>query len=373
MYKAKVVSLFSGIGGLDLGFIREGFDVIWANDNDSHTWNTYQHNHPNTTLDKRSIINVPSQDIPQCDVIIGGPPCQSWSVAGSNRGIKDPRGKLFYEYMRVINDVRPKMFVAENVEGILRKTHLAEFQNIIFSFRKLGYTVTYQKLNAVNHNVPQERVRVIIVGVRDDVGQKFVYPDSHTPSPTLEDAIGDLRKLKIQDVKRTDVVSNNNIDSYLDDSWSSQFMSRNRVRSWGEPSYTIPATGRQIPMHPQAPKMVKVGENVFKFVDDATAPYNGAQLYRRFTIHECARIQTFPDSYKLLFDRVDKGYKMLGNAVPVNLASAVARSMMQALNSEPCPSPSPSPSPKPKKINICVKTKVKVAIKAKITINLSPK
>jgi DNA (cytosine-5)-methyltransferase 1 len=332
----KTVSLFSGIGGLDLGFIQEGFDVIWANDNDSNTWDTYQYNHPTTTFDKRSIVNIPSTDIPSCDVIIGGPPCQSWSVAGSNRGAKDPRGKLFYEYLRVINDLRPKIFVAENVEGILRKTHQVEFQNIISSFRQLGYDVTYQKLNAAHYNVPQERVRVIIVGIRNDIqpiDKKFTYPIAHGSSPTLTDAIYDLRQCNIRNVKRTDIV--NDIDAYLDDSWSSQFMSRNRVRSWDEASYTIPATGRQIPIHPQAPKMIKVTANEFKFDADTLLPHNGSHLYRRFTVHECARIQTFPDSYKLIFDRVDKGYKMLGNAVPVNLASAVARSITDILNGSP--------------------------------------
>jgi DNA (cytosine-5)-methyltransferase 1 len=328
----KTVSLFSGIGGLDLGFIQEGFDVIWANDNDPDTWDTYQHNHPSTPFDKRSIINIPSKDIPVCDVIIGGPPCQSWSVAGSNKGAKDPRGKLFYEYLRVIEDLRPKIFVAENVEGILRKTHQTAFQNIISCFRQLGYDVTYQKLNAVNYNVPQERIRVIIVGVRNDINKKFVYPAAIMPMPTLTNAISDLRSRSILNIKRTDIVSNNNIDIYLDDSWSSQFMSRNRVRSWDESSYTIPATGRQIPIHPQAPKMIKINTDKFDFVVDAKIPYNGAHLYRRFTIYECARIQTFPDNYKLIFNRVDKAYKMLGNAVPVNLARSVARSVNELLS-----------------------------------------
>jgi DNA (cytosine-5)-methyltransferase 1 len=96
----QAVSLFCGIGGLDTGFVNSGFNIIWANDNDPSTWATYRDNHPKTVFDRRDITKIPSTDIPNCDLIIGGPPCQSWSAGGSNRGVKDRRGKLFYEYLR---------------------------------------------------------------------------------------------------------------------------------------------------------------------------------------------------------------------------------------------------------------------------------
>ena len=108
----RVVSLFSGAGGLDKGFEKAGFDIIWANEYDSSIWETFEYNFPNTYLDKRSIRNVPSIDIPECIGIIGGPPCQSWSEAGALRGIEDERGQLFYEFIRILRDKKPLFFLA---------------------------------------------------------------------------------------------------------------------------------------------------------------------------------------------------------------------------------------------------------------------
>lgn len=118
----NIISLFSGAGGLDLGFQKAGFSILWANEYDKTIWETYEKNH-STHLDKRDIRNIPSSDIPDCDGIIGGPPCQSWSEAGAGRGIDDNRGKLFYEFIRILNDKRPKFFVAENVSGMLADLH----------------------------------------------------------------------------------------------------------------------------------------------------------------------------------------------------------------------------------------------------------
>ena len=115
----RVVSLFSGAGGLDKGFEQAGFDIIWANEYDSTIWETFQYNFPDTFLEKRSIRDVPSTDVPDCIGIIGGPPCQSWSEAGSLRGIDDARGKLFYEFIRILRAKKPLFFLAENVEGML--------------------------------------------------------------------------------------------------------------------------------------------------------------------------------------------------------------------------------------------------------------
>jgi DNA (cytosine-5)-methyltransferase 1 len=98
----KIVSFFAGAGGLDLGFKKAGFDVIWANEYDKEIWETYEKNHTDTILDRRSIVNIPANEIPNCDGIIGGPPCQSWSKAGAARGIKDKRGQLFYDFIRIL-------------------------------------------------------------------------------------------------------------------------------------------------------------------------------------------------------------------------------------------------------------------------------
>lgn len=105
-----IVSFFAGAGGLDLGFQQAGFNVIWANEYDKEIWETYENNHPNTILDKRSIVDIPENEVPDCDGIIGGPPCQSWSGAGAARGIKDKRGQLFYDFIRILEAKQPKFF-----------------------------------------------------------------------------------------------------------------------------------------------------------------------------------------------------------------------------------------------------------------------
>ena len=127
--------MFSGAGGLDKGFEKAGFDIIWANEYDSSIWETFEYNFPNTYLDKRSIRNVPSIDIPECIGIIGGPPCQSWSEAGALRGIEDERGQLFYEFIRILRDKKPLFFLAENVEGMLAQRHSEALTNIKKLFR----------------------------------------------------------------------------------------------------------------------------------------------------------------------------------------------------------------------------------------------
>ncbi len=149
----KLLSLFAGCGGLDLGFKNAGFDIVWANEYDSTVYPTHKLNFPNTKLDTRSILDIPSSGFPKdVDGVIGGPPCQSWSEAGKGLGINDNRGKLFYEYIRVIKNVKPKFFVAENVAGILHNKHKDVVKNIIEEFKSLGYNVMilmFQKIGCV--------------------------------------------------------------------------------------------------------------------------------------------------------------------------------------------------------------------------------
>lgn len=173
----KIVSLFSGAGGLDKGFEQAGFDIVWANEYDSTIWETFEHNFPNKVLDRRSIRDVPSDDIPNCIGIIGGPPCQSWSEAGALRGINDSRGQLFYEFIRILRDKKPLFFLAENVEGMLAQRHSEALSNIKKLFKESGYNLSFRLINANNYNVPQDRKRVFFVGYRSDLNLKFEFPE----------------------------------------------------------------------------------------------------------------------------------------------------------------------------------------------------
>lgn len=332
----KLISLFSGAGGLDLGFKRSGFDVVWANEYDKSIWKTYHENHSDSELDTRSIVEVKSSEIPvktdELTGIIGGPPCQSWSEAGASRGIDDDRGQLFFEFIRILRDKSPKFFLAENVSGMLSKRHSKSISNIVQMFQESGYNVDYKLLNSKNYETPQDRKRVIFLGFRKDLNLTPSYPEKISPPPTLKDAIWDLKDsaLPAREKNKTNgddcIIPNH---EYMTGSFSSMYMSRNRVRSWNEQSYTIQAGGRHAPIHPQAPKMKKVEKNKRIFVEGKES------LYRRLSVRECARIQTFPDDFIFHYDKVADGYKMIGNAVPVNFAYHLGKHVMKILNDEP--------------------------------------
>lgn len=324
----NIISLFSGAGGLDLGFKKAGFNIVWANEYDRSIWETYEKNH-SSLLDKRSITEIDSNEIPDCDGIIGGPPCQSWSEAGSLRGINDKRGQLFFEFIRILKDKKPKFFLAENVSGMLAEIHSNSLNNIKALFKESGYNLSFALLNAWDYNVPQDRKRVFFIGYRNDLGIKFEFPAPIYKKLLLKDSIYDLKDNVIPAIEKNytngDLCSVKNHE-YMIGSFSSIYMSRNRVRSWEEPSFTIQAGGRHAPIHPQAPKMNFIEQNKREFVKGKEL------LYRRLSIRECARIQTFPDDFVFHYKLLSDGYKMVGNAVPVNLAYSLANKIYSDLS-----------------------------------------
>lgn len=321
--KYSLVSLFSGAGGLDKGFHNEGFEIDWANEFDKSITPTLRLNFPATEVDKRSIVDIPSYQIPDAVGVIGGPPCQSWSEAGAGRGLDDSRGQLFLEYIRVIRDKKPLFFLAENVSGMFSVRHMASINFIFGEFEKLGYHFTHKLLNAHDFGVPEDRKRVFFIGYHKKLGKKFVFPDSipQTEKKYLKDAIWDLQTTAVPAAMFNKTnggklkIANH---EYMTGGFSTIYMSRNRVRSWNEPSFTIQAGGRHAPIHPKAPKMKFIEQNKRIFVPAKE------KLYRRLSVRECARIQTFPDDFRFTYEYVSDGYKMIGNAVPVKLAEVLA-------------------------------------------------
>lgn len=322
----KIASFFSGAGGLDLGFSNAGFDIIFANDNWEGCWETFEKNHK-IEINKKSITDINPNEIPEVIGFIGGPPCQSWSLAGMMKGINDPRGRLFYDYIKLIQAKKPLFFLAENVAGILSPTHKLEFLKIVEAFKNIGYNVSFQLLDTQYYGVPQERKRVIIVGYHEKLGKSFEFPKASLSRLTLKEAIKDLPEpLHAKEFNKTngsDLKIPNH--EYMNGGFSSIYMSRNRVRSWNEPSFTIQAGGRHAPIHPQAPKMIFIDANKREFVKGSE------HLYRRLSVRECARIQTFPDDFIFYYNDVADGYKMIGNAVPVKFAEAIAQKIMEDL------------------------------------------
>lgn len=327
----KIISLFSGCGGLDLGFEQAGFEIALANEYDPAIWRTFEANHPKTKLIKGDIRKIEARDFAHdVDGIIGGPPCQSWSAAGSLKGIEDARGQLFYDYIRILQEVKPKFFLAENVSGMLASRHTKSVENILNLLQTSGYDVSLTLVNAKDYGVAQERKRVFYIGFRAELGIDFTFPEGSTKDDskklTLRDVLSDLQESAVPALEKNyhnpEAINNN---EYFVGSFSTIFMSRNRVKGWDEQAFTVQASGRQCQLHPQAPKMVKYGTNDCRFV----AGYE--HLYRRMTIREVARIQGFPDSFKFIYDRVDDAYKMIGNAVPVNLAYEIALAIQKTL------------------------------------------
>jgi len=319
----KIASFFSGAGGLDLGFTNAGFELAYANDNWKGCWETFENNH-GIKIDKRSIVDVKAGEIPDIVGFIGGPPCQSWSEAGAQRGIADKRGKLFFEYIRLLRDKKPLFFLAENVSGILHAKHKEALKTIIQQFKDAGYIVRYALLNAKYYGIPQDRKRVFFVGYHKKMNKSFSF-FANTKIITLKDAIWDLKDnaKPARDKNKTNgnlAVANH---EYMNGGFSTIYMSRNRVRGWDEQSFTIQAGGRHAPIHPQAPKMEFIEKNKRRFVPGKE------HLYRRLSVRECARIQTFPDTFIFKYNSIADGYKMVGNAVPVDLAKILADHIYQ--------------------------------------------
>lgn len=323
----NVVSLFAGCGGLDLGFEKAGFNIIWANEYDETIHETYRLNHPNTILNTSDIRTLTGADIPDCDGIIGGPPCQAWSEGGKRLGIEDPRGQLFLDYIRIVKDKKPKFFVIENVQGILEEKHKESLDSFMEMLTEAGYRITFELLNAADYKIPQDRFRVFFIGIRKDLKNKYVFPDAASTNViTLKQAIGDITE-EPRFYNNEPVVGHHptrmNHDVYTGP-YDAKYMGRNRVRSWDEPSFTMQAQARNAPQHPQAPKMTFVSPSQRMFAKGFE------HLYRRLSVRECARIQTFPDSFKFIYSDVKDGYKMVGNAVPPRLAWYLAVQMRQA-------------------------------------------
>ena len=300
MREFTAISLFSGAGGLDMGFENACFKTIWANDFEADACKTHE-NWSKAKVVCGDIAKVKASDIPDADIILGGFPCQGFSLSGP-RKIDDSRNVLYKHYVRIVKAKKPLMFVGENVKGLLTMGNGTIIDAIIHDFSNCGYNVFYKLLNAKYYEVPEDRERVIIVGFRKDLGiNSFEYPFPRRFIVPMKEAL-----LNIPEPGP---------DEVCNASYSSRYMSRNRKRNWDEVSYTIPAMAKQVTLWPGSPDMTKVDKDLWKFGDDG--------ITRRLSWREAAAIQTFPPDLEFYGDLTSK-YKQIGNAVPVKLAEIVA-------------------------------------------------
>lgn len=331
----KVVSFFAGCGGLDLGFEQAGFHVVWANEFEPHCRATYVRNHPNTEFVLGDVCEIDPDTIPDCEGFIGGPPCQSWSVGGKQKGLDDERGQLFLKYIELINIKKPKFFVIENVKGMLDDKFNGVFEDFVNRLDNAGYDVKWTLLDAVNYRIPQNRERVFFVGFRKELKVKFSFPEPTCDEPvTLEQAIGDIKEepnllsgCKINIPNQGDHTSQKHYNhDVLTTKFGSFYYRGNRRRGWKQPSFTINATADFAPLHPSSPKMIFYGHENWKFQRERL------EEYRRLSVRECARIQTFPDNFIFEYDNIKDAYKMIGNAVPPRLGREIAKSILNVLD-----------------------------------------
>lgn len=297
--KISMVSLFCGAGGLDMGFENQGFQTVWANDFDKDACATHRE-WSDAEVVQGDIGKIDFKSIPRTDFIAGGFPCQGFSLAGP-RKIDDSRNILYRYFVKLVEEKQPKAFVAENVKGLLTLGDGAIIEAILQDFSSKGYVVKPTLVNAADYGVPQDRQRVIIVGIHRDLNKDFVFPSPNLTKITIRDALKDFGEPEDDEICMAP--------------YSSRYMSRNRKRSWNEQSFTIPAMAKQVTLHPESPDMIKIGPDNWKFGSTGKT--------RRLSYKEAAAIQTFPKSLIFHGDLTSK-YKQIGNAVPVKLAEAVA-------------------------------------------------
>jgi DNA (cytosine-5)-methyltransferase 1 len=331
--KPTVIDLFCGAGGLSKGFEMAGFEIIGGIDFDKFSMETFKKNHPKTFLlyvddnpvnikdiDAKDFLKFTGRDC--VDVIVGGPPCQGFSMAG-RRDPMDPRNSLFMEFWRFVRDLNPKWFVMENVPGILTgKTSEGKFVKDIIKneFERIGYKIEYDKLNSADYGVPQRRKRVIFIGTR--TGKHITYPNPTHSNRFGVDA-GNRRILSWVPVKKV-LLPRNKIDkSFFHSSKMIEGFKKRKARNEKEGK----GFGYQV-LDPEKPSYT-ISARYWKDGSDALVKYSENEI-RMLTPLEAARIQSFPDDFVFSGGKREQ-YKQIGNAVPPLLAKAVAEKIKTLL------------------------------------------
>ena len=331
MEKYKYIDLFAGAGGMSLGFDKAGFENVLAVEYDECFAETYKFNFPDHNLKVEDIKNISNDEIKKIignnkiDVIIGGPPCQGFSIAGriGRNFIDDERNQLFKEFVRFVNVIKPKIFVMENVAALKTHNKGKTIEEIVNEFKNVGYTVKYDVLNAVNYGVPQQRRRIFIIGTLNE-NNKFEFPKKTNKYITIKEALKGLPELKSGE---TSNIPNHNAMHH-----SKQMLEKmSYVKDGGDrndiPEELRPKTGdirKYIRYNSKEPSICITGDmrKVFHFNQN-----------RALTGRELARIQTFPDNF-IFKGNAGKVQQQIGNAVPPKLAFQIANSVKEVLDNE---------------------------------------
>jgi len=305
------VSLFTGCGGSDAGLVAQGFDILMANDIIPYARDTYLANHPETDYRLCDVKKI--EHFPAADLLVGCYPCQGFSQGGARQA--DRRiNYLYLDFVRALRQIQPRAFIVENVSGMKSSTYQHLLHDQIEQFRTAGehgYNVTWRLLSADEFGVPQERKRILIVGIRRDLGVEYEFPQpTHGP-------LGELPFKTIQDALQG--LPDWPLGEFCDDPFHWYYLSRNRRRGWQDTSKTIVSHMRHMPLHPISPPLRRIHTDSWVFETDAPA--------RRFSYREASRLQGFADDF--VFPETANAslamkYRVIGNAVPPPLFAAVA-------------------------------------------------
>lgn len=316
----KVVSLFAGCGGCDQGIIggftfnnkeyaRLPFELVYALDIDQKALNTHKLNFQCGEVTCGNICDIPSESIPEHDILIGGFPCQSFSTVNPTKDPFDDRANLYKQMVRIAKDKQPKVFIAENVKGLMTLHKGEIFKRVCRAFEEAGYTLSSKLLNAANYGVPQKRERVILVGFRNDLKTKFVFPDETNANNWVPLSVA-VPRLAIDESKY--YFSERAVQGMKN---AKNNMKRGLAQKLNEPCLTVTSHLAKVSLNSRDPVLL---------VDP------DKELYRRFTPREAARIQSFPDTFQFAGSETD-AYRQIGNAVPPVLFWQVANKVAEYL------------------------------------------
>ena len=301
----KVVSLFAGCGGCDRGIVGDfdfnnkhykklPYKLAYVTDIDQKALDTHALNFKETNIVCADICQVPSDQIPEHDVLIGGFPCQSFSTVNPTKDPFDERANLYKQMARIAKDKRPKAFIAENVKGLMTLHNGKIFKRVCETFEEAGYVLSYKLLNAADYGVPQKRERVIMVGIRKDLGLKYEFPKETNIGKWAPLSVA-VKKLEIDEKKY--YFSEKAVQGMKN---AKNNMKRGLWQKLDEPCLTVTSHLAKVSINSRDPVLLVDSEK---------------ELYRRFTPREAARIQSFPDDFQFAGSE-SSAYKQIGNAVP---------------------------------------------------------
>lgn len=314
----KTVSLFSGCGGMDLGFQQAGFDIVFANDFDKYAAQSYRHNFGEHMVEG-DLSQISEFEIPQHRVLIGGFPCQPFSMMGQQQGFLDNvRGTLFFEVARIIEHHRPEVIILENVRNLRTHDNGNTLRVIIETLEDLQYSVRYQVLNSVDYGVPQKRNRIFIVCFRQDVAEQLIAPFEFPTAIPLDVEMTNVHALLEQNVDPKYYLSHKILPTILSHG-SGGYYSKSEI----DLPIARPLTATMAKMH-------RANQDNYVTVPNHFAQQAGKTDIRRLTPRECARLQGFPEDYEIVVSDT-QAYRQFGNAVTVNVARALAESILAVL------------------------------------------